>query len=86
MPIIPISDTEIKRYDQAIQRRKENAFDFGLKKDKLWGIFLFGVAVSIGLMLIRFMLRLEENMLYDYEQVNIRRYGRSAMSIQELEI
>lgn len=73
----------MKLYQEAIERRKISPFVFGVKKEKLWGALLFGIAAGIVLFFIRLLLKLEENMLYDYEQLKIRRYGEGPLTAQE---
>jgi hypothetical protein len=82
-PLIPISESAMKRYQEAIERRKMSPFTFGLNKDKLWGGFLFLIAFSIVMLLVRLLLKVEENMLYEYEQMKIRRYGHAPRTIEE---
>lgn len=73
----------MKRYQDAIKKRKLEQFTYGLNKDKLWGGFLFFTAFSIFLLMVRLLLKVEENMLYDYEQLKIRRYGNAPRTIEE---
>ena len=73
----------MKKYQEAIERRKSKPFTFALNKDKLWGVFMFSVASFIILLFIKFMMRIEEEMLYDYEQLKIRRYGNAPRSVEE---
>lgn len=56
---------------------------FNLDKQKLWGGFLFSVSALVIVFFIRMLMLLEENMMYDYEQVKLRRYGHLQRTMLE---
>ena len=82
-PIIPIDDFSMKQYQQAIARRKSKGFSFEINKSKIWNGILFLSSAVIILVFVRFLLRIEEEMLYDYERLKIRRYGNAPRNIRE---
>ena len=64
-------------------RRNEKMMQFNLDKQKLWGAFLFATSTVMVIILIRLVMIAEENMMYDYEQVKLRRYGQMERTMLE---
>lgn len=82
-PLIPIDDGQMRRYQESVERRKQNPFLFAMRRERVWSAVLFGMAVGVVLFFVQTLLKLEENMLYDYEQLKIRRYGDEPRTIEE---
>lgn len=83
LPIIPIDKGALQRYEEAKMRRKEKMMQFHLDRQKLWGGFLFATSTVMVIILIRLVMLAEENMMYDYEQVKLRRYGQMERTMLE---
>ena len=58
-----------------VEEKRGQGFSVTIDKSKLWGVFLFCSSVFIIALFVRLMLKVEEEMLYEYERLKIRRYG-----------
>ncbi len=72
-PVIPVSDAEIRRWQDRMASYHKNIFFFEVKKETIFNYFIFAVILYCGLFLVKVALDKQDQMGIAYQRLQLER-------------